>query len=133
MANSVLFVSSLFLTFVHYWALMEVYPKVSPFYSFIILRGCLTSIYNHGYTDSFLKFYDRMVMHESAIVDIYFMIKTNSLAFAGPNILLAIWFYSISKFTSNIFYRNLIHLLAHFSVTTAHIKIIIEIAERANQ
>lgn len=133
MANPVLFVSSLVLSFIHYWALMDVYPKVSPFYSFILLRGCLTSIYNHRYTDSFLRSYDRMIMRESIIVDIYFMVKTNSIVFAGPNVLVAAWLYSISKFAMNKFYRNLIHVAAQCTITIAHIKIITEIANRINQ
>lgn len=127
MANKILAATSLVMTYVHFQTLSNAYPFIDMFYAFVILRGCLVSIYNHAYTDPFFQSYDRMVMRESIIVDIIYIIRTNTIRSAGFDIAIAACLYIVSKFQSQIFVRNLLHALAHFMITIAHTKIVYEI------
>lgn len=126
MANFVLFVSSLIGTIIHVFAIFN-FPNIDPFYGFILFRGCLSSLYNHGSTNSFNMLYDRTVMNESIIVDIIYMIKIKSLTLIWP-LLGAVCLYRLSKLISgNIptFITNLLHIYAHICITIVHVLIII--------
>lgn len=127
MANYVLFVSSLVMTFIHGITLFH-YPSVSPFYGFMVIRGCLSSIYNHGSNNLFAKWYDRTVMRESFFADLFYMIHSNTLGSAGMCMCFAALLYLISKILQSNFhinpFTNLLHIMAHFGITIAHVIVI---------
>ena len=129
MTNPVLLQSSMVCTFLHIITLIN-FPNVSPFYGFILTRGCLSSIYNHGSSNEFAKWYDRTVMRESFFVDLFFMLKTNTLDTAGTFMVLAAILYFFSKLIQHIYkqvdpFTDFLHLMAHIGITIAHIIVII--------
>lgn len=127
MVNTVLAATSVLMTYVHLQTLMCAYPFIHIFYAFVIIRGCLTSIHNHVRTSHFDQSYDRIVMQESLIVDIAYIIRTNSARTAGLDAVIAICLYLLSKYQSSAIRRNSLHGLAHFMITIAHVKIIHEL------
>lgn len=127
MANTILAATSVLMTYAHVRALAYAYPFIHTFYAFVILRGCLSSIHNHAQTGYFYQSYDRIVLLESLIVDIVYIIRTSSSRTAGFYIAVAICLYLLSKYQSNALPRNTLHALAHFMVTIAHVKIINEL------
>lgn len=127
MANAFLCATSCWLTYVHFYFISNAYPFIDPLYTFVILRGCLLSIYNHAYTDPFLESYDRMVMRESIIVDMIYMIKTNTFSLVCPKIIIAVCLYFVSKLSKHNVSNNILHSVAQLLVTIAHVELINEI------
>ena len=128
MTNLVLLQSSMVFTFLHIVTLVN-FPHVSPFYGFILIRGCLSSIYNYGSSNEFAKWYDRTVMRESFLVDLFYMFKTNTLHTAGTFMIISTIFYLLTKLIQHIYkqvdpFTDFLHLVAHIGITVAHIIVI---------
>lgn len=131
MSNYTLLVSSLIMSAIHGITLFH-YPNVSPLYAFLLLRGLLSSIYNHASSNSFSMLYDRAVMRESFFVDLFYMTQTNTLKSAGVSMCMAVMLYFSSKillcdmcdnpFTKHV--SDLLHICAHLGITVAHVIVI---------
>ena len=72
MANPVLFASSLFLAFVHL-ALILAQQPLPRLFSFTVLCGTFSSIWNHGTTSEIAKWTDRSMMAVGAVVDFAYL------------------------------------------------------------
>ena len=72
MANPVLFASSLFLAFIHLALILAQQPLPRVF-SFTVLCGTFSSIWNHGTTTEVAKWSDRSMMAVGAVVDFAYL------------------------------------------------------------
>lgn len=109
--NTVLFLSSSIFTYLHIY-----YNYGSLFFRCIFLRGCLTSLLNHGTNIYYFKYYDRIVMVETAIIKLIICFINKFYI----NLMLtyfAIIFYLVAKKYTNHWF----HLIAHVFITISNI------------
>jgi hypothetical protein len=128
MRNATLFVSSLAMAAFHS-LMVSSHRMVDPFFVFIIMRYCLTSIYTNCSTSTFVRLYYRMIIRETMVADVYFMVKTNTLPTAGGFALAAMIGYIAAGVIKHIQCQSdplttLIYWTAFTCMTVAHALII---------
>lgn len=127
MANTPLFVSSAIFTLVHLTSIIS-NGYINMFYCLVMLRGCVSSLLNHGMTSELAEYYDRIVMIESFFVDIIYMLRTGTLLSAGVPMLLSIVLYGVSKICvlhdGNSPFTDILHICAHVCITICHMIIL---------
>ena len=109
--NSLLLVSSIIFTHYHIIARCS-----NIFYKILFLRGCMTSILNHGTYNQYFKYYDRIAMIETAIIKLFICISCKYYF----NIILtsiSIFMYLCSKKYCNTF----LHIISHICITISNL------------
>lgn len=122
MANAVLLCSSLLFSVMHLSMMLDADIFRFQFYAFVWIRGCASSVANHMLTSDRVREYDRVVMFESAIVDLIFINMTAAHG-AGVLMLAAAGAYLLAKLIERRGHRwlsNACHLVAHALITASH-------------
>ena len=146
MANHVLFASSLFFGFLHL-ALILFFQPVPLLFSYGVLCGVFSSLWNHGSTSDIAKWSDRIMMVVGAVVDFAYLaaVPTPSKLLLASLIVAAIVGYAGAKalvrvslkkeaspaasvFAAVFTSGNLPHLLAHLCLSCTHFIMIAELA-----
>jgi hypothetical protein len=147
MANPVLFASSLFFAYLHL-ALILIFQPVPRLFSFTILSGVLSSIWNHGTTSELAKWSDRGAMAVGAAVDFAYIysVPIGRRPLLAALIVAAIAGYAGAKalvrrqapqakqkrapwaLAAVLSSGDLPHLLAHACLSCTHFVMIVELA-----
>lgn len=150
MANPVLFASSLFFAFLHLALILYFQPPLA--FSYCILCGVFSSVWNHGTTSDVAKWSDRGMMAVGAIVDSAYIaaVPTASRLLLASLIVAAIVGYAGAKalvrvskkkeaspaasvFAAVFTSGNLPHLLAHLCLSCTHFIMIAELPAQCAQ
>jgi len=129
MNDPALFVSALIATFAHL-VFTITRPQINIFYSFALMRGCVSMLRSYASYSAFANLYNRAIMLETLIVDFYFMIQTGTLYSAGWPIGVGLGMYLLATLIINHRredpFTDLLYCMAHAAFTAAHIIIILE-------
>jgi predicted membrane protein len=134
MTNFVLFLSSVFITFIHVAAQLR-YQQSNFVLTVTMACGCVTSVWNHGVTSSIAKAVDRLMMWIGFFSNLYTIsrVHDNMRRYACLiTLLAAVLLYVVAKSCIALSRRHqkqeesnrlsdLPHILAHFSLTITHI------------
>jgi hypothetical protein len=119
MTNILLFRSSVQCSCIHI-IMLSVYYDTTPFwFGCFLLLGLLSSIANHGMTNSRVKLFDRMLMAIGVVIDLQIIKKTSNeflwcLSFLG--LFVALFLFLWSKLTNNVYF----HRMSHYFITCTH-------------
>lgn len=123
MVNQLLLVSSIVCSIIHIGALWY-YPRVPHGYSFILIKGALISICDHGSMCYMARRFDRLTITRALAMNLSYMEQTNTLIIASPLMILAVALYLIGKHTWPHPLSNMMHTMAHILITATHLIII---------
>jgi hypothetical protein len=140
MVNKNLFQSSLICGFIQ--SLFLYMHKLPPFFIFIVSCGICGSVLNHGYTNSYFKFFDRAVMTIGFVINGLYI---NTFMYDSPDYVLtwctmvgAVLLYLFSKFLkkmdiANLAITDVIHMMAHGLLTFLHMLLSIHLNNKCNK
>ncbi len=123
MANSILFYSSLFFGFINLllFSLCEIYhfipqekdcPIELRYLEILVIFIIFTSILNHGYTNPFYKWFDRIIVYIYFVLSSYIAIQ-NNISISYSIILSSGFLYTLSKY----YHKDSFHILLHALMT----------------
>lgn len=129
MANLTLLVLSLAMSVAHSISAMNV-ASVNGFFVLISMRYCLSSVYAYGSSSAFASLYNRAILRETIVADIYFMIRTGTLTNAGWFILISMSAFQLSWIIKRYVLKQdpftlLLDWLAMVALTIAHVLIMV--------
>lgn len=117
MANRILYISSCIMFIFHLIIIYIFNPSIILQLLYII--GCITSILNHGSTNIYAKYTDRIVMVIGCLIDIYFNLKLPSKKkyIVFIYIAMSVLFYFSAKYFEIVEF----HYSAHIFISIAHL------------
>lgn len=119
MANLILFISGLTISYIHLWFYNAVHPRDIILITTMML-GCSTTILNHAITSDFIKSLDRGMMIIGFICDLHLI-----LTICNPTqysiCILTLFSSVISYFTAKHMNNVIFHINAHLLLTLTHI------------
>lgn len=120
--NIVLFRSSVFSCYIHMIGLTY-YENINDNYLLLVLySGLFGSIANHYFTNEYIKYSDRIIMHLAFYYDTYILLFNNEIIHFLL-LLSCVFLYISSKFI-NQKYSTFPHLLSHLILIVVHFRII---------
>ncbi len=113
MANTKLFASGVLCAIIHLQILGH-----NWYYDLLLINGCTSTLLNHGLTNYYVKWYDRIAMIISAIIDLQLCLILRSTAgFAWIN--MSIMLFTFAKMMKLVWP----HMLSHITLAIAHVYI----------
>jgi len=117
MSNKILFISSILCSIVHFYFIFYYFYKIYYYMYVHVILSLYTSILNHYSTSCFYKWWDRITIFISVIIDYNLYKETKYLYF----LYMCVIFYFLEKL--NVYKKNCFHILSHIFGTIFHCSI----------
>lgn len=129
--NMLLYYSSWCITVIHLFAFWQLYPWKYNIPVYIYAIGLVAAIVNHGTTNHFVKYIDRVIVTLAFLMNLYISVFYIKNTTAG----MAVFFFATLGALSYVFskqyeeYQNALHLITHASVSLSNIILIAALRE----